>query len=59
MGRPRLPENQRRNWTHSVNFYEGEYRSIARHAISKHTTIAEFLRKAAIEKMEREKEAAP
>lgn len=44
-------------WTHSVNFLKPDYYAVSRHAEKKGIALAEFLRQAAIEKMEREKEA--
>ena len=59
MGRPSLDPKQRRDWAHSVYLYEPEYRAISRHATRKNIAIAKFLREAALEKLEREKEATP
>jgi hypothetical protein len=58
MGRPLLNPDLRRDWTHSVNFYEPEYREISRHAVRKGIAIAKFLRDAALEKPEKEKREA-
>jgi hypothetical protein len=58
MGRPLLRPDLRKNWTHSVNFYEAEYRAIGRIAARKGIAISKFLREAALEKAEKEKEAA-
>ena len=56
MGRPLLTPEKRKNWTHSVNFYEGEYLSVSRWCAKRSIAISKFLRDAAMEKMEREKE---
>lgn len=56
MGRPLLDPSLRKNWSHTVNFYESEYSDISRHAIRNYGAIAKFLRQAALEKMERDKE---
>ncbi|MCK9361637.1 hypothetical protein M0Q28_05470 [Patescibacteria group bacterium] len=58
MGRPRIAEELRKNWTHSVNFYDAEYRSIARWCAKQGIAISHFLREAAMEKLKRDKEAA-
>ena len=57
MGRPSIAPEKRKNWTHSVNFYEAEYRSVSRYCAKRDIHIAHFLRDAAMEKLKREKEA--
>lgn len=57
MGRPLLAPEQRKNWTHSVNFYEEEYHAVSRIAARENIAISKFLRDAAMEKVEREKES--
>lgn len=56
MGRPRLDPEHRMEWTHSVNFLKPDYYAVSRHAEKRGVALARFLREAAIEKMEREKE---
>ena len=58
MGRPLLDPSLRKNWSHTVNFYESEYSDISSAALSKGKAIAKWLREAALEKMAREKETA-
>ena len=57
MGRPLLDASLRKNWCHSVGFYEAEYRAISRLAARKGIAISKFLRDAALEKAEKEKGA--
>jgi len=59
MGMPKLDPSKRRYWCHSVNFYRDEDREVSRFALKQGIHIAQFLRLAAKEKMEREKEATP
>lgn len=57
MGRPLLRPDLRKNWTHSVNFYDGEYHMISKWCARRGVAISKFLRDAALEKIEREKES--
>jgi hypothetical protein len=57
VGRPLLRPDLRKNWTHSVNFYEPEYREVSRIAIRKGVAISQFIRDAVCEKIEKEKTA--
>jgi hypothetical protein len=57
MGRPLLRPDLRKNWTHSVNFYEPEYREVSRLAIRKGVAISQFIRDAVREKIKKEKAA--
>lgn len=58
MGRPRLTPEQRREWTHSVNFYRDEYYAVAEAAKDKGCSLAEYLRQAAKAAMEKDAKAA-
>lgn len=54
MGRPLLTPEARRDWCHSIYFYENEYRAVARIAVRKGVAISKFIREAVKEKLEKE-----
>ena len=54
MGRPSLLPDQRKNYLRSVYFYREEYYRVNREAIRADMHVSEYIRRAVIEKMERE-----